>query len=125
MMAKKADVPIRTVRKPWWRQPHRTHITGESMTAQSHAESCDINRIVAQFHRTGSLPSSHREPQYLDVTGLQGDLTEAYNRSSETIETFEDFRKNYKPKDPEKSKSDDTPPSPSPSPTPDPNPEKS
>lgn len=74
------------VRSPYDRHRHITHIYGESLTHQSHAESCDINNIIRRFDNTGILPPSTREPQYADVTGLQGDLTERINESRETLD---------------------------------------
>lgn len=49
----------------------------ESMTHQSHAESCDINKIIAQYDRTGLIPPDPRgrDPQYADVSDLNRDLT--------------------------------------------------
>lgn len=49
---------------------------GESMCERSHADSVNINNIVARFHRTGELPKPTSEPIYEDVTGLQGDYRE-------------------------------------------------
>lgn len=39
-----------------------TKIEGESMTLQSEAESCDINKIMERFDRTGQLPVSMKAP---------------------------------------------------------------
>jgi len=49
---------------------------GESMCERSHADSVNVNNIVARFHRTGELPKPTHEPIYEDVTGLQGDYRE-------------------------------------------------
>jgi len=63
-------------RVPFRRQLSRyvckTVITDESMTHQSHAESCDINNIIRQFDRTGLLPPGRgdRSPVYDDVSHL-------------------------------------------------------
>jgi len=57
---------------------------GESMTRQSEKASADVNAIVERFARTGQLPPARFEGSYADVTGLQGDLTELYNRSQDT-----------------------------------------
>lgn len=51
-------------------------LVGESMCERSHADSVDVNKIVARFHRTGDLPKPRHEPIYEDVTGLQGDFRE-------------------------------------------------
>lgn len=49
-------------------QPPRNHlrITSVSMTEQSHARDCDINRLVSQYQRSGVLgdPSTYREMVY-------------------------------------------------------------
>lgn len=75
------------IRNPYERHRHYTHVYGESRTHQSHAESCDINNIIKRFDNTGELPPATREPQYADVTALQGDLTERINQSRETLDT--------------------------------------
>lgn len=76
----------------FWHERHRrfTVIDGDSKTMQSHAESADVNYIVNRYQRTGELPQNPRglEGRYEDVTGLQKDLTEAYNDSIETIDDF-------------------------------------
>jgi len=45
----------------------------DGITEQHHSDSCDINKILAQFMETGILPSTTKEPQYGDLTesGLQ------------------------------------------------------
>lgn len=41
---------------------------GESLTRQSEADSCDINKIMERFDRTGQLPISLKQPpQYGDA----------------------------------------------------------
>lgn len=99
---------LHTVRKPWHSQRLKTVVEGDSMTQQSHAASCDINTIVGQFTRTGFLPPGRDgEPQYADVTGLQGDLTEKLIKSQQVIDDAIDFGKNYKP--PQKQKPEPEP----------------
>lgn len=78
---------MKTVRHPFERVRTPTIILGESMTHQSHAESCDINNIIRRFDRTGVLPPGTRPAQYADVTALQGDLTERINTSREILDT--------------------------------------
>lgn len=51
----------------------------ESLARQSEAEGCDINKIVAQFHRTGMLPQVTVAPMFADVAGA-GDYREALER---------------------------------------------
>lgn len=74
------------VRKPWERRRVVNDTRGDSLTHQSHIATCDINRILANFDRTGTLPDPTREAQYGDVTGLQGDLTERINSSREVLD---------------------------------------
>jgi transcription initiation factor IIE alpha subunit len=41
----------------------------DGLTEQHHAETCDINKILAQFMETGILPTStNKDPQYGDVS---------------------------------------------------------
>ena len=43
----------------------------DGLTEQSHASSCDINLILAQFMETGIMPNMKQTtPQYADVTGI-------------------------------------------------------
>lgn len=56
-----------------------------SKTLQQHAAACDINNIMNRYARTGSLPPPRGAPQFADVTGLQGDLTERVNFAASTI----------------------------------------
>lgn len=72
-------------------RPRRINqILGESRTQQHHAEQSDINYIVDRFQRSGQMPPNPRglEPQYIDCTPLQDDLTEALNKSHEDIENY-------------------------------------
>lgn len=66
-------------------------IKGESRTHQSHKDETDVNTIVARYQRTGELPPNPRglEPTFEDVTGLQQDLTEAYNKSIEVTTEYD------------------------------------
>lgn len=46
---------------------------GPTMTKQSHADECDINKIVAHFQGTGQLTHiSEIQPYYADVSDLGG-----------------------------------------------------
>lgn len=59
-----------------------------SMTVQSEAESCDINRIVAQFDRTGLVTHLARGiPQFADVSEV-GDFQSAAQRVQEVSAWF-------------------------------------
>lgn len=46
---------------------------GQSLTRQSEADSCDINKIMERFDRTGQLPISMKQPQFGDarIVGFQ------------------------------------------------------
>lgn len=77
-----------TVRHPQEYLRVQTHLYGDSLTHQSHADQCDINAIIRRYDNTGSLPPSYNtEPQYADVTHLQGDLTDRINTSRDTLDT--------------------------------------
>lgn len=82
--------PIPVFRHAQSRMRIQTFIVGESMTHQSHADSCDINSILSRYEATGVLPPARHAPQYADVTGLQVDLTDAINRSRDVIRTVEE-----------------------------------
>lgn len=95
-----------------------THLVGQSMTQQSHAISCDINRIIERYDRTGSLPVSDKKPSYGDFTSFQGDLTERITRSEQAISaTKAHFRNKNKTKHDE---ADTATPAPSDPPAPSP-----
>jgi len=75
-----------TVRHPFERKRVAFKSDLPSMTHQSHADSCDINKIIRRFDNTGELPTRPGDPQFADVTHLQGDLTEKINYSRETLD---------------------------------------
>lgn len=75
------------IRPPYWRESRPTPMNSESLTQQAGAEAADINNIVKRYHRDGFLPNTGKEAQYLDCTGLQGDLTERLAFARETLET--------------------------------------
>jgi len=61
--------------------------SGPSLTSQAHQQESDINYIVARFQRTGELPPSTRQGQYLDVFDVQQlDPTTAINQARQTIQ---------------------------------------
>lgn len=60
------------------------------LTSQSEAAACDINRIVATFHRTGVLPPLREGGEYVDVSGFT-DLREQIDRVRVAREVFETF----------------------------------
>lgn len=77
-------------RKWYERQRTYTKVPGKSMTSQSDRDPSDVNYIVRRFQRTGELPPNPRglEPRYEDVTHLQENLTDAYNKATSTIESY-------------------------------------
>lgn len=65
-----------TFNPPEMRHPaQRVRVTytceGESMTHQSHAETCDINNIIRRYDNTGLLPDGRGPGSYADITQLQ------------------------------------------------------
>lgn len=75
------------VRMPWERLRVQTPMVGESMTHQSHAESCDINHIIRRYDNTGLLPDGRGPGQYADVTHLQEkQLDQMITESRETLD---------------------------------------
>lgn len=75
-------------------------IAGESMTSQSDRDHSDVNYIVSRFQRTGELPKNPRglEPRYEDVTPLQENLTDAYNKAAGITENYHQFLAEQKEK---------------------------
>ena len=74
------------------------YTVGESMTRQSEKASADVNAIVERFARTGIMPPNTKQPIYDDVTGLQTDLTDAYNASIATRAQYESDMKAFQEK---------------------------
>lgn len=91
---KTGEISLPYVRNPFIRKRVQFSTAGDSKTHQSHREAVDVNNIIARYERTGQLPPARMAPQYADVTGLQGDLTDLYNTSSQTIGTADQFFKN-------------------------------
>lgn len=81
------------IRNPYTRVRVQYQTLGESKTHQSHREAVDVNNIIARYERTGQLPPARVAPQYADVTGLQGDLTDLHNHSRATLDVADDFFK--------------------------------
>ena len=43
----------------------------DGLTEQHHTDTCDINKILAQFMETGIMPQTkHANPQYADVSDV-------------------------------------------------------
>lgn len=78
-------------RLPWMRERCPTEFIGESKTHQAHKDSCDVNKILKRYERTGQLPPATRQPQFIDCTPLQGDLTDSINKSRETLQKTKEF----------------------------------
>lgn len=76
----------RKVRFPFQRDRVQSIQGGESCTDINHQEASDVNAIVARYHRSGELPPVRTPPNYADVTGLQGDLTERLQWAREHID---------------------------------------
>lgn len=83
----------RVVRKPYERVRLRSEGGGELITDQNPAQDTDVNKIVAKFMRTGTLPPSQKKGVYADVSGLQGDLTEQIIKTQETLKILEEKQK--------------------------------
>lgn len=75
-----------------WRERRFTVIEGDSRTAQAHKDSSDVNVIVRRYQQTGDLPPNPRglEPQYMDCTPFQQEMTEAYNDAKERQRDIEE-----------------------------------
>ena len=62
----------------------------DGLTEQHHAETCDINKILAQFMETGILPTStNKDPQYGDVS--EHDFQEVQNQLANAKTLFEEL----------------------------------
>ena len=61
----------------------------DGLTEQHHAETCDINKILAQFMETGILPTSTKDPQYGDVS--EHDFQEVQNQLANAKTLFEEL----------------------------------
>ena len=61
----------------------------DGLTEQHHAETTDINKILAQFMETGILPTSTKEAQYGDVS--EHDFQEVQNQLANAKTLFEEL----------------------------------
>ena len=61
----------------------------DGLTEQHHAETCDINKILAQFMETGILPTSTKDPQYGDVS--EHNFQEVQNQLAHAKSLFEEL----------------------------------
>lgn len=64
---------------PKWREFAKGTVCTEPAARQSEAADTDINRIVAQFHKTGLLPAGYAEGVFSDVSEI-GDFRAAKER---------------------------------------------
>ncbi|AXH73328.1 MAG: internal scaffolding protein [Microviridae sp.] len=71
---------------------------GESMTLQSEASACDINEIVRKYDQTGFLPVARMEPQYGDVSELNGDFGELLNKSIDALTIYNNAKADFEHK---------------------------
>jgi phage internal scaffolding protein len=59
-----------------------------SLTRQEFADECDINKLMAQFEKTGIFPQTNNaQPRYLDVSDVP-DLQEAHRILNEATASF-------------------------------------
>lgn len=76
--------------KPWQRKRVIVNLEGQKLQVDtSMGNDTDVNNIVARFARTGQLPANPNPPQYADVSGLQGDLTEMLQRGKDAAAELE------------------------------------
>ena len=61
----------------------------DGLTEQHHAESTNINKILAQFMETGILPTSTKDAQYGDVS--EHDFQEVQNQLANAKTLFEEL----------------------------------
>lgn len=83
----------------YFAQPPRKHLVcrSVSMTEQSHASECDINRLVSHYQRSGVLgdPSSYREMVYGNFSEV-GDFHERMQTLKEAQEKFDALPSNIR-----------------------------
>lgn len=63
----------------------------DGITEQHHSESCDINKILAQFMQTGIMPPTNPDPQYGDLTDSSLQFNEAMNQIAQAKSLFEEL----------------------------------
>jgi len=67
----------------------------EGLTEQYHTDTCDINKILAQFMETGIMPQTkHANPQYSDVSEI--DFTSMQNQLAQAKTLFEELPEQVK-----------------------------
>ena len=66
----------------------------DGLTEQHHTDTCDINKILAQFMETGIMPQTNANPQYGDVTDV--DFTQMQNQLATAKTLFEELPEQVK-----------------------------
>ena len=61
----------------------------DGLTEQHHTDTCDINKILAQFMETGIMPNTNANPQYGDVSDV--DFTSMQNQLATAKTLFEEL----------------------------------
>ena len=66
----------------------------DGLTEQHHTDTCDINKILAQFMETGIMPQTNANPQYADVSEV--DFTNMQNQLATAKTLFEELPEQVK-----------------------------
>lgn len=66
----------------------------DGLTEQHHTDTCDINKILAQFMETGIMPGTNVNPQYADVSEV--DFTQMQNQLATAKTLFEELPEQVK-----------------------------
>ena len=66
----------------------------DGLTEQHHTDTCDINKILAQFMETGIMPQTNANPQYGDVSDI--DYTQMQNQLATAKTLFEELPEQVK-----------------------------
>jgi len=66
----------------------------DGLTEQHHTDTCDINKILAQFMETGIMPKTNANPQYGDVSDV--DFTQMQNQLATAKTLFEELPEQVK-----------------------------
>jgi len=66
----------------------------DGLTEQHHTDTCDINKILAQFMETGIMPQTNANPKYGDVSDV--DFTQMQNQLATAKTLFEELPEQVK-----------------------------
>jgi hypothetical protein len=66
----------------------------DGLTEQHHTDTCDINKILAQFMETGIMPNTNANPKYGDVSDV--DFTQMQNQLATAKTLFEELPEQVK-----------------------------